>query len=132
MEAYNETTFRDISTITEEQDNNWLLNVSVYFANNTRHVINGKIEFNILDIVSTDNVTITANNHGEFVFEKLIIIPKVSIKFFLVLFLRLLQLFGVYFFIIFESHGLCILLLSSLYFSLISSQYSYGLSVCRT
>lgn len=78
MEAYNETNFRDISTNIEELENNWLVNVSVYFANNTRKVINGTIQFDILDFKSSDEISISANVQGEFVYEKSFSLPKVS------------------------------------------------------
>lgn len=78
LEGYNETVFRDISIHVEETTDNWLLNVSIYFANNTRGFVKGTVNLNIIDVNSTDAIVVKANNEKEFVFSKSLKIPKAS------------------------------------------------------
>lgn len=78
FEAFNETVFREISTNIEEQSDGWSLNITVFFANNTRAFIKGTVELKILDITSTDSVALGANEEREFVFTKSLKIAKVS------------------------------------------------------
>lgn len=78
IEGYNETVFRDISINIEEQTDSWSLSVLIEFANNTKSRISGTVQLNIVDIKSTDAVTLEANSDGEFVFQKTLKISKVK------------------------------------------------------